>query len=86
MRWRRLARITVKRVKVAAFERQYKPSSDRWVLVRDNDGRIWAGPYRWQGHTFTKADRYWYQFNNVESAYAAIRGHEFVGVTAKQIV
>jgi hypothetical protein len=85
MRWRRLARITVKRVKVAAFERHVKPSSDRWVIVRDCDGRVWAGYHRWQGHTFTDAQRFWYQFTNVRSARAAIDGSGFVGVTPKQI-
>lgn len=85
MRWGLLGRRVTSRVK-SLTERQAKPSRDRWVLVRESDGRIWAGPYRWQGHTFTKADRYWYQFTNIESAHAAINGHEFVGVIAKQIV
>jgi hypothetical protein len=86
VRWRRLARITVKRVKVAAFERNVRPSSNRWVLIRSRDGRVWAGPHRWQGQTFTEAERFWYLFTNVESARAAIAGSGFVGVTAKQIV
>ena len=86
MRWRRLARITVKRVKLAAFEHHVRPSSDRWVLIRDHDGRTWAGPHRWQGQTFTEAERFWYLFTNVESARAAIAGSGFVGVTPKQIV
>ena len=68
------------------LKRDTRPSSKRWVIVRDRDGFTWAGPYRWQGETFTKAHRYWYQFANVESAHAAIKGHEFVGVAAKRIV
>jgi hypothetical protein len=55
------------------------------VLVRDRDGRTWAGPYRWQGITFTKAERFWYQFTSVESANAAIIGNGFVGVSVQQI-
>ena len=85
MRWRRLARATVKRVKIVVSERQAKPSHGRWVLIRDRDGRAWAGPYRWQGITFTEAERFWYLFTNLDSAMAAIAGHGFVGVTAKQI-
>ena len=55
------------------------------MLVRDRDGRVWAGPHRWQGITFTEAERFWYLFTNVESANAAIIGNGFVGVSAKQI-
>lgn len=85
MRWGSLGRSVSVRVKLIA-ERQAKPSRSRWVLVRDRDGRVWAGPYRWRGQTFTKADRFWYQFTNQESAQAAVNEHGFVGVTAKQIV
>ena len=66
-------------------ERQAKPSHSRWVLVRDRDGKVWAGPYRWQGQTFTKAERFLYQFTNHESAQSAVTGSGFVGVTPKQI-
>ena len=55
------------------------------MLVRDRDRRVWAGPYRWQGITFTEAERFLYMFTNVESANAAIIGNGFVGVSAKQI-
>jgi hypothetical protein len=85
MNWGSLGRRVSVRVKLIA-ERQAKPSRSRWVLVRDRDGRVWAGPYRWRGQTFTEADRFWYQFTNHESAQAAITGHGFVGVTTKQIV
>ena len=67
-------------------ERQARPCGSRWVLVRDRDGRVWAGPYRWQGITFTEARRFWYQFTNVESAQAASISHGFVGVSVKQVV
>jgi hypothetical protein len=55
------------------------------VLVRERDGKTWAGPYRWQGQTFTESERFWYLFNNIDSAIAAIDGHGFVGVTVQQI-
>lgn len=86
MRWKRLAKRTIRRVTVIPWERHRKLFDQRWVLVRDNDGRTWAGPHRWQGKTFTEAERFWYLFANVESARAAVAGNGFVGVTAKQIV
>jgi hypothetical protein len=55
------------------------------VLVRERDGKTWAGPYRWKGQTFTESQRFWYLFNNIDSATAAIDGHGFVGVTVQQI-
>lgn len=85
MRWGLLGQRVTSRIK-SITERQAKPSHSRWVLVRDRDGRVWAGPYRWRGQTFTEAERFWYQFTNQESAQAAVAGHGFVGVTAKQIV
>ncbi len=66
--------------------RQVRSSASRWVLVRDRDGKTWAGPYRWQGQTFTTSERFWYLFNNIESANAAIIGSGFVGVSVRQIV
>ena len=84
MRWALLGRRVSSRIR-SIMESQEKPSHSRWVLVRDRDGLIWAGPYRWQGQTFTKAERFWYQFTNHESAQSAIIGSGFVGVTAKQI-
>lgn len=66
--------------------RHVQPSACRWVLVRDRDGKTWAGPYRWQGQTFTTSERFWYLFNNVESANAAIIGSGFFGVSVRQIV
>jgi hypothetical protein len=85
MRWKRLVRNTVKRVRVATLERHARPSAGRWVLVRERDGRVWAGDHRWQGQTFTDAQRFWYLFANIESANAAIIGNGFVGVSVRQI-
>lgn len=84
MRWRYHGRRMKSRAR-GLLERQAKPSLDRWVLVRDRDGRVWAGPHRWQGQTFTEAERFWYLFTNVESANAAIVGSGFIEVTVKQI-
>jgi hypothetical protein len=85
MRWAYLGRRITSRVR-SLTERQARPSASRWVLVRDRDGKTWAGPYRWQGQTFTTSERFWYLFNNVESANAAIIGSGFVGVSVRQIV
>ena len=84
MRWEYLGRRVASRMR-SLTERRGRPSNNRWVLVRDRDGRVWAGAHRWQGQTFTDAQRFWYLFNNIESANAAIIGNGFVGVTAKQI-
>ena len=85
MRWRRLGRRISKRAKVIALERERKISTARYVVRRDHDGRTWAGPHRWQGITFTEAERFWYQFTNIDSATAAINSHGFIGVAPKQI-
>lgn len=84
MRWKYHGRRITSRVRLLT-ERQARPGGSRWVLIRERDQRVWAGPYRWQGITFTEAERFWYQFTNVESANAAIIGNGFVGVSAKQI-
>ena len=85
MRWAYWGRRVASRMR-SLTERQARPSGDRWVLVRDRDGRVWAGPHRWQGITFTEAQRFWYLFANIESANAAIVGSGFVGVSVRQIV
>ena len=84
--WGRVAKRVIRRVTVIPWERHRKLSAERWVLIRDRDGRTWAGPHRWQGQTFTEAERFWYLFANVESARAAVAGNGFAGVTVKQIV
>ena len=86
MIWKRIANRTIGQIPFIFWERRRKLSNERWVLIRNRDGRVWAGPYRWQGQTFTEAERFWYLFANVESARAAVAGNEFVGVTVKQIV
>ena len=84
MRWAYHGRRIASRMR-SLTERQARPDGSRWVLIRERDRRVWAGPYRWQGITFTEAERFWYLFTNVESANAAIIGNGFVGVSAKQI-
>jgi hypothetical protein len=85
MRWAYLGRRITSRMR-SLTERQARPCDSRWVLVRERDGRVWAGPHRWQGITFTEAQRFWYLFANIESANAAIIGNGFAGVTVKQII
>lgn len=84
MRWRYHGRRIASRAR-GLVERQAKPSAHRWVIIRHRDGKVWAGPYRWQGITFTEAERFWYLFANIESANACIIGSGFTGVTVKQI-
>jgi len=86
MRWDYWRKRAVSRVRITLSERPARPSVSRWVLVRDRDGRTWAGPYRWQGQTFTEAERFWYLFANIESAEAAIIGSGFFGVSVRQII
>jgi hypothetical protein len=84
MRWAYLGKRVTSQFR-SVLERRATYSPARWVLVRERDGRVWAGPHRWQGITFTEAQRFWYLFANIESANAAIIGSGFVGVTVKQI-
>jgi hypothetical protein len=83
--WVRIARRTGRRVRLVVGERHRKPSNERWVVRRKNDGRTWAGPYRWKGNTFTSADRFWFMFASKSSAVAAVEGYGFAGVTVVQI-
>ena len=44
-----------------------------WIVER-SDGSVWAGPYKWNGTTFTKVPHYFYYFGTKESAEAAVTG------------
>ena len=55
------------------FAKPVVPS--RYVVERD-DGMVWAGPYRFQGVSFTNVPHYIYYFANAQSAHAAIVGCE----------
>ena len=82
----RIAARVYRRAKITVSERHRKPSSERWVIRRDNDGRTWAGSHRWNGNTFTDAHRFWFMFASKSSAMAAVEGNGFVNVTVVQIV
>jgi hypothetical protein len=60
------------------FKRQRK---QLYVVVRDR--KVWAGPYRWRGGTFTGAQRYWYPFNSVDNARVTAEG---CGISKYEIV
>ena len=65
--------------------RQRHQPATRFVVRRNIDGRIWAGPYRWNGTTFTKSDRLWYLYSNKDGAMEAVNGSGLLGVTVVQI-
>ena len=85
MIWVGIARRTSKRIRLVVGERHRKPSNERWVVRRNTDGRTWAGPYRWNGNTFTQANRFWFMFASKSSAVAAVNGSGLLGVTVVQI-
>lgn len=51
-----------------------RPVVQRRYRVRRSDGMYWAGPYKYQGVTFTNVDSLIYVFGSKESAQAAVRG------------
>ena len=65
MRWR-IRNLT------GLFDKRIDPPS-LYVVTR-GDGLHWAGPYRFQGYTFTNNDRMIYKFNNKQSALATATG------------
>lgn len=46
---------------------------ERWIVER-SDGTAWAGPYKWNGTTFTKSPHFHYHFGSEAAARAAIIG------------
>ena len=85
MSWGWIARRTGKRVRLIVDERHREPSSERWIVRRNNDGRTWAGAYRWNGQTFTVKQNLWYLYTNEVSAIAAIDNNNLVGVSVIQL-
>lgn len=85
MIWVRIARRAGKRVRLMVGERHRTPSSERWVVRRNKDGRTWAGPHRWNGQTFTVKQNLWYLYTNKISAIAAIDNNNLVGVDVIEI-
>lgn len=65
--------------------RRKRLSEARFVVRRTTDGRTWAGPYRWNGTTFTVTQRLWYLYLTSEAAVAAVDGCNLVGVSVVQI-
>ena len=67
------------RAKLRAFSfRDYfaKPIvRQQWVVGLPN-GKVWAGPYKWNGTTFTEAEQYYYRFGSESAARAAVQGCE----------
>lgn len=47
---------------------------DRALYVVTRNGKAWAGPYKWQGYTFTRSQRYWYRFASPDNAEATAHG------------
>lgn len=51
-----------------------RPVRRQIYRVKRSDGMYWAGPYKYQGVTFTNVEGLIYEFNSKESAEAAVRG------------
>lgn len=64
--------------------RQPTPVKSVWV-VRRSDGKHWAGPYRWQGRTFTNRDDCCYKWGTREAAESAVLWSGIDNVTVQQI-
>jgi hypothetical protein len=72
VRWFKRKRMLMRRVTLS--ELLARPVSPSRFVVKRDDGMMWAGPYRWQGVTFTNAPESIYYFATAESARAAIVG------------
>lgn len=62
--------------------RLFRRRPDRLYVVT-RDGKVWAGPYRWRGCTFTGSQRYWHRFNSVDNARVTADG---CGISKYEIV
>jgi hypothetical protein len=70
MRWRLHGR-NIKR-KVLSYRGAFaKPSTEVWV-VRRSDGLIYAGPFRYQGQTFTRVEAMQYRYGSQSAAQRAL--------------
>lgn len=86
MRWRMHGRRIVQRVKLArgAFR---QPSRERWAVIRA-DGTTYAGPYKYQGQTFTRVERLHYYYGSEAAARRAweeLGGDRYSRVPSKKI-
>lgn len=70
MRWRRLGRSVKRRVtwSVQDITQRVRPIKVETWMVRRSDGAIYAGPYRWQGQTFTRAPHLQYGYGTESAA------------------
>lgn len=64
--------------------RTVQPVKGVWV-VRRSDGAYWAGPYRWQGKTFTRREDFYYKWGTREAAESAVLWSGIDNVTVQQI-
>ncbi len=53
--------------------------------VRRSDGKYWAGPYRWQGRTFTADRRFVHLWGTEVSAATAVAWEGFDDVTVVRL-
>lgn len=56
-----------------------------FVLRRDRDGKVWAGPYRWTGATFTDAKKFWWGTATAAAMQARVNDEGFTGCTIMQV-
>jgi hypothetical protein len=55
-----------------------------WVAVR-NDGKYWAGEYRWQGRTFSSHPHLAYRWGTESACRAAIDGNYLTDTRPKRV-
>jgi hypothetical protein len=69
-----------KRLNLTGIFDKTKPKSNLYAVQR-KDGLFWAGPYRFQGATFTNYEPMIYYFNNNANALATVKGCGLIDVT-----
>jgi hypothetical protein len=47
-------------------------SRTRFVLVRHSDGKVWCGPYAYDGDRFSSVSKNWYLYKNRDAAQSAL--------------
>lgn len=57
----------------------------KFVLRRDSDGKVWAGPYRWTGAVFTSTESLWWATATVAAMQARVDDEGFGGVTIVEL-
>ena len=68
------------------YRRRLRPTPVRSVwVVRRHDGTYWAGPYRWQGRTFTRREDFYYKWGTRQAAESAVLWSGIDNVTVEQI-